>query len=438
MEMSQPEPHGHTHNVGAEIQTPNSTPGVPTCKLRSRGATVQRSRKLFCRDWSWSLRTHFYQLTFTFAKGPGAEGTRCAGSGRSYLLSRSSYVFATKQHIERVLLRQQALRGQIREGGPGPLEHHFLVPMARIDPFFCLFSPGLWVFVVIWALCTAMSILSHSVTLPLSGVARPVDGFLALHATHSSCTARAPSGTYWDGSACNSLTHWRLWGVCCHRGELGAEEAPGAVKAQGLCASHPHPPPRRVKVCGPQEENGPHTKACDQEGHFPFVLTLVRIWPQRGAWTRRIGESPAARPGEQQGQAAGPVCPTPGVAGAELQGQECAQCAQRACEGRAGGASQRPWCPANFRRCRRGGCVAEHWPHVPGKGPRLACSRKKPWPGAQPVPATASALDAALPPCLLCPPPAHTHPDSGLATAGSLTVVRISYLVPGEKGRNRR
>ncbi|TKC43164.1 hypothetical protein EI555_007523, partial [Monodon monoceros] len=221
----------------------------------------------------------FYQLTFTFAKGPGAEGTRCACSGRSYLLSRSSYVFTSKQHIERVRLRQQALR-------------------------------GLWVCVVIWALCTAMSILSHSVTLPLSGVARPVDGFLALHATHSSCTARAPSGAYWDGSACNSLTHWRLWGVCCRRGELGAEEAPGAVKAQGLCASH-HPPPRRVKVCGPQEENGPHTKACDQEGHFPFVLTLVRIWPQSGAWTRRIGESPAARPGEQQGQAAGPLLARP-------------------------------------------------------------------------------------------------------------------------------
>lgn len=162
-----------------------------------------------------------------------------------------------------------------------------------------------------------------------------MDGFLALHATHSSCTTRAPSGTYWDGSACNSLTHWRLWGVCCRRGELGAEEAPGAVKAQGLCASPtpPSPHPHRVKVCGPQEENGPHTKASDQEGHFPFVLTLVRIWPQRGAWTRRIDESPAARPGEQQGQAAGPVCPTPGVAGAEPPRQECAQCAQRAGEG---------------------------------------------------------------------------------------------------------
>ena len=29
----------------------------------------------------------------------------------------------------------------------------------------------------------------------------------------------------------------------------------------------------------------------------------MRIWPQRGAWTTRTGESPAARPGEQQGQA---------------------------------------------------------------------------------------------------------------------------------------
>ena len=162
---------------------------------------------------------------------------------------------------------------------------------------------------------------------------------------------------------------------------MGAEEAPGAVKAQGLGAS----PPSHEGLWAPEEWSP--LEGLRPGGSFyicPDVDEDLASTRSMDDKDRRVPSSAARRTAR-----AGPVCPTRGVAGAEPPERSAPSASRGPARGQTEALAPGPGRPANFRRCQGGGCGAERWTHVPGRCPLLAGSRKKPRPGptpSQPLP----------------------------------------------------